>query len=89
MRNISNCAICVAATLVWQIASGAAPAEAADLGGGLWRYEYAVFNLDSHRSMGQLEIPMAAGTTVSLRGDAVKVRGQCHHVNRGLPVRRT
>jgi len=33
--------------------------------GNLWRYEYAVFNLNSHRAGGGFEIPMPAGVTVS------------------------
>ena len=33
--------------------------------GNLWRYEYAVFNLNSHRAGGGFEIPVPAGVTVS------------------------
>ncbi len=36
-----------------------------DLGNGLWRYEYAVFNLNSDRSAGGVSIPIAPGTVIS------------------------
>lgn len=36
--------------------------------GNLWRYEYAVFNLNSHRAGGGFEIPVPAGVTVSQIG---------------------
>jgi len=36
-----------------------------DNGNGTWRYEYAVFNLNSHVSGGSLSIPVPAGVTVS------------------------
>ncbi len=36
-----------------------------DLGNGMWRYEYAVFNLTSHRSGAGVEIPAAAGVNVT------------------------
>ncbi|MFQ5491373.1 MAG: hypothetical protein ACE5GE_11695 [Phycisphaerae bacterium] len=39
--------------------------KATDLGGGMYNYEYAVFNLDSHRSCGSFSIPIPAGVTVS------------------------
>lgn len=34
-------------------------------GPGLWRYEYAVFNLSSHRSAGGLQVPLPPGASVS------------------------
>jgi hypothetical protein len=39
-----------------------------DLGGGMWRYDYAVFNLNSHRSGGSFSVPMPAGASVSNLG---------------------
>ena len=36
-----------------------------DLGGGLYLYDYAVFNLNSHRSAGSLTIPLPNGASVS------------------------
>ncbi len=36
-----------------------------DQGGGIWRYEYAVHNLNSHRSGASFSVPMAAGTAIS------------------------
>lgn len=36
-----------------------------DLGGGQWRYTYAVFNLNSDRSGGSLNIPVPAGVSVT------------------------
>ncbi|MCG8408509.1 MAG: hypothetical protein MI923_25185 [Phycisphaerales bacterium] len=36
-----------------------------DLGGGQWRYDYAIFNLNSHRSAGSVKVPIAAGTNVT------------------------
>ncbi len=36
-----------------------------DLGGGQWRYDYAIQNLNSHRSAGALSIPVGVGTVVS------------------------
>lgn len=35
------------------------------MGGGIWRYEYAIFNLNSHRSAGSFRVPIAPGTVVS------------------------
>ena len=40
-------------------------AKATDLGGGLWRYEYAVQNLNSHRSAGSFSVPLPFGANVS------------------------
>ncbi len=40
-------------------------AKAYDLGNGMWRYEYAIFNLNSHQSGGSVDIPVPAGVTVS------------------------
>ena len=39
-------------------------AKATDLGTGFWRYEYAVNNLNSDRSIGSFSVPCAAGATV-------------------------
>ncbi|MFN0134558.1 MAG: hypothetical protein ACKVS9_00400, partial [Phycisphaerae bacterium] len=39
-----------------------------DLGNGTWRYDYAIFNLNSDRSGGSLSIPVPAGTTVTNAG---------------------
>ncbi|GMU83235.1 MAG: hypothetical protein AMXMBFR47_31060 [Planctomycetota bacterium] len=39
--------------------------KVADLGNGTWRYDYAVFNLNSDRSGGSLSIPIPAGTNVT------------------------
>jgi len=36
-----------------------------DLGGGVWRYEYAVHNLNSDRSGGSFSIPIPAGVTIN------------------------
>jgi hypothetical protein len=36
-----------------------------DLGNGTWRYDYAVFNLDSHRSGGGFSIPVRPGAVVT------------------------
>lgn len=40
-------------------------ANATDLGSGLWRYDYAIENIDSHESIGSLAIPLPAGAIVS------------------------
>jgi len=34
-------------------------------GGGLWRYEYAIFNHDLARGIGRLDIPVSPGVTVT------------------------
>ena len=39
-----------------------------DLGGGLWRYEYAVHNQDNHRGVGALRVPTAPGALVTNAG---------------------
>src|SRR5262249_21504754 len=39
-------------------------AKATDLGTGFWRYEYAVNNLNSDRSIGSFSVPCPAGATV-------------------------
>lgn len=39
-----------------------------DLGNGTWRYDYAIFNLNSDRAGGALIIPIPAGTTVTNAG---------------------
>lgn len=36
-----------------------------DLGGGNYRYDYAIFNLNSDRAGGSFSVPVPAGTTVS------------------------
>jgi hypothetical protein len=38
---------------------------ATDNGDGTWHYEYAVHNLNSHRSAGSFSVPLPAGTTVT------------------------
>lgn len=40
-------------------------ANATDLGSGLWRYDYAIENIDSHESVGALAIPLPVGAIVS------------------------
>jgi len=42
--------------------------RAYDLGGGQWRYEYAVYNMNSHRSGGTFSIPVPAGANVTNAG---------------------
>ncbi len=39
--------------------------RATDLGGGLWHYEYAAFNLSSHRSGRSFSVPVQPGVSVS------------------------
>ena len=39
--------------------------RAYDLGGGIWHYEYAIYNQCSHRSAGMFEVPVPSGVTVS------------------------
>jgi hypothetical protein len=39
--------------------------KARSLGGGQWRYEYAIFNLNSDRAGGALTIPVPAGVNVT------------------------
>lgn len=39
--------------------------RAYDLGGGIWHYEYAIYNQCSHRSGGMFEVPVPSGVTVS------------------------
>ena len=39
-------------------------AKASDLGNSFWRYEYAVNNLNSERSIGAFSVPCPAGATV-------------------------
>ena len=36
-----------------------------DLGNGTWRYEYAVYNLTSHRSGGSFSVPAPTGSTIT------------------------
>jgi hypothetical protein len=40
-------------------------AAATPVGGGMWRYEYAVHNLNSHRAARSFSVPVPAGATVS------------------------
>jgi hypothetical protein len=42
--------------------------KAHDLGGGSWRYEYALHNLSSHRSVQRFEVPVPAGSALSGSG---------------------
>ncbi len=37
--------------------------KAVDLGNGLWRYEYAIHNQNSHRSAGSISIPVNTGSS--------------------------
>lgn len=39
-----------------------------DLGNGQWRYDYAVYNLNSHRSASLISVPKTAGATISSIG---------------------
>ena len=39
--------------------------RATDLGGGIWHYEYAIFNQNSHRSGGSFDVPVPAGVIVT------------------------
>lgn len=39
--------------------------RATDLGGGTWHYEYAAYNLCSHRSAQSFSVPLPSGATVS------------------------
>jgi hypothetical protein len=36
-----------------------------DLGNGSWRYEYAIYNLSSHRAGGSFSVPIPSGVTIS------------------------
>lgn len=36
-----------------------------EIGGGIWRYEYALYNMNSHRSAGAFRVPIPAGADVS------------------------
>lgn len=36
-----------------------------DLGGGQWRYEYGVFNMNSDRNVGSMSVPVPNGVTVT------------------------
>ncbi len=42
--------------------------RAYDLGAGLWRYEYSVYNMNSHRSGGTFAVPVPAGANVTNAG---------------------
>jgi hypothetical protein len=42
--------------------------RAYDLGGGLWRYEFAVYNMNSHRSGGTFSVPVPVGANVTNAG---------------------
>jgi len=39
--------------------------KATDLGGGTWHYEFAVYNMNSDRSVGVFTVPIPAGATIS------------------------
>ena len=39
--------------------------KATPLGGGMWRYEYAVHNLNSHRTAGSVGVPISSGALVT------------------------
>ena len=39
-------------------------AKVTDIGAGMWRYEYALWNHNSHRSAGSFSVPMPAGATL-------------------------
>ncbi len=41
---------------------------ASDNGDGTWRYEYALFNLNSHRSAGSFAVPIEADTVITNAG---------------------
>jgi hypothetical protein len=43
-------------------------AKARDNGDGTWRYDYAIFNLNSHRSGASLSVPVPAGVNVTAIG---------------------
>lgn len=45
-----------------------AASKVTDLGGGQWRYDYALFNLNSHRSAGSFSVPIGNGVTVTNAG---------------------
>ncbi|MEM7262887.1 MAG: hypothetical protein AAF488_12920 [Planctomycetota bacterium] len=40
-------------------------AKAIDLGSGNWRYEYAIYNLSSHRSGGSFSVPLGSGSATN------------------------
>lgn len=42
-----------------------AASRISDNGDGTWRYEYALYNLNSHRSAGAFALPIEDGTTIS------------------------
>ena len=42
--------------------------KASDNGNGTWRYEYALFNLNSHRSAGSFAVPIEANTVITNAG---------------------
>jgi hypothetical protein len=39
--------------------------RATDLGGGQWRYEYSVYNMNANRAVGSFSVPVPAGVTVT------------------------
>jgi len=39
--------------------------RATDIGSGTWRYEYAVYNMNSDRNVGSFSVPIPAGVTVT------------------------
>jgi hypothetical protein len=39
--------------------------RATDLGGGTWRYEYAVYNMNADRNVGYVAVPITPGVTIT------------------------
>lgn len=39
--------------------------KVSDLGGGMWHYEYALYNMNSHRSVGAFTVPAAASLSIA------------------------
>lgn len=46
-----------------------------DLGGGQWRYQYAVYNMNADRNVGSTSVPLPSGVTVS----NAKFHGVAYH----------
>ncbi len=42
-----------------------AASKVTPLGAGVWRYDYAIFNLNSHRSAGSFSVPIAPGAVIT------------------------
>ncbi len=52
-------------------------AKATGLGGGMWRYEYALYNVDMDRKVSSFSVPLAAGAVVNNIGfHAVQSHGE-------------